>query len=265
MNEKFYRIKEVSEMTGVHPQTLRNWEREGLIDPIRISGNHRLYTQKEIDKIGEIIKLKDEGLRLKGIQKFMAGTNFISKPEKKKSKKEALAVATTPIASIKKERTRKRKGTQYTEEQLQDMRLEDLVEIAKRRGIKYFRQMFKEELVTAIAYPEREAEMSRQAKERTKERYGDKVYGKQKERLLAAQKQKEMNEVLTEKEAESIGLVKEETAEQPVGNMTQNNATENNQDKGVQQEVLIEEILKLGKEGKSAQEIAQHLIQNYKL
>ena len=110
---------------------------------------------------------------------------------KRKEEEGSIGAATTPIASIKKERTRKRKGTQYTEEQLQDMRLEDLVEIAKRRGIKYFRQMFKEELVTAIAYPEREAEMSRQAKERTKERYGDKVYGKQKERLLAQSKKNE--------------------------------------------------------------------------
>lgn len=134
------------------------------------------------------------------------------------------------------------------------MRLEDLIEIAKRRGIKYFRQMFKDELITAIAYPERELEMTLQAKERTKERYGNKVYGKQKERLLAAQKQEEMEEVLTEKEAEEIGLVKSDL---PV--------IEEVEEEGIEQETVIQEILKLGEQGKNAQEIAQYLIQNYKL
>ena len=250
MSNKFFRIKEVSEMTGVHPQTLRNWEREGLINPIRISGNHRLYTPNDIEQIEEIIRLKDEGLRIKGIQRVMRGKPFIERDEKEKT----LTTVSTPISTIKKRRSRRKKNTQYTVEELEQMRLEDLIEIAKRRGIKYFRQMFKDELITAIAYPERELEMTLQAKERTKERYGNKVYGKQKERLLAAQKQEEMEEVLTEKESEEIGLVKSDL---PV--------IEEVEEEGIEQETVIQEILKLGEQGKNAQEIAQYLIQNYKL
>jgi len=46
MNKKILTIKEASEFLGVHPCTLRNWEKQGLIKPIRIGhGRHRRYTK----------------------------------------------------------------------------------------------------------------------------------------------------------------------------------------------------------------------------
>ena len=124
MSNKFFRIKEVSEMTGVHPQTLRNWEREGLINPIRISGNHRLYTPNDIEQIEEIIRLKDEGLRIKGIQRVM------SKPFMKEMKKKNFNNSFNSYFNNQKRRSR-RKKIHNTLEELEQMRLEDLIEIAK--------------------------------------------------------------------------------------------------------------------------------------
>lgn len=262
MNEKLFRIKEVSEKTGVHPQTLRNWEKEGLIEPLRISGNHRLYTEKDVKRVEEIIQLKDEGLKIKGIHKVLLGKPFSGKPKGKpgrpKGRKttETLATAAAPVQEPKKKRGRKPKVKTPSISELENMRLEELIEIAKQRGIKYFRQMHKYELMTAIAHPEREEEMHLQAKERTKRRYGDKVYGKRKEEkegkvMEAAQKQEEAEGILTENEAEDTELVMA-NEEQSLG------------EEELQQQALIQEILKLGDKGKNPKEIAKILVKNYK-
>ena len=58
-------IRTVSELTGVNAITLRAWEtRYGLIDPIRKSSGHRLYTQEHIDLINRVVGLLDRGMRI---------------------------------------------------------------------------------------------------------------------------------------------------------------------------------------------------------
>lgn len=58
-------IRTVSELTGVNPITLRAWEtRYGLIEPIRKSSGHRLYTQEHIDLINRVVGLLDRGMRI---------------------------------------------------------------------------------------------------------------------------------------------------------------------------------------------------------
>ncbi|MFQ5658298.1 MAG: heat shock protein transcriptional repressor HspR [Candidatus Methylomirabilales bacterium] len=64
-----YMISVVAEMFEVHPQTLRTYEREGLIRPARTQGNTRLYSQEDLERIELILRLTDElGVNLAGVE-----------------------------------------------------------------------------------------------------------------------------------------------------------------------------------------------------
>src|SRR6266478_3493320 len=60
-----YMISAVAEMYGIHPQTLRLYEREGLLKPSRTEGNTRLYTDEDLKRLEFILKLaRDLGLNI---------------------------------------------------------------------------------------------------------------------------------------------------------------------------------------------------------
>ncbi len=64
-----YPISVVAEMVNVHPQTLRLYEREGLIKPQRTSRQTRLYSEDDIDRLKSIISLtQDMGVNLAGVE-----------------------------------------------------------------------------------------------------------------------------------------------------------------------------------------------------
>ena len=64
-----YMISAVAEMYNLHPQTLRLYEREGLLIPSRSQGNTRLYTQEDLERLETILKLTRElGVNLAGIE-----------------------------------------------------------------------------------------------------------------------------------------------------------------------------------------------------
>jgi MerR family transcriptional regulator/heat shock protein HspR len=64
-----YMISIVAEMFSVHPQTLRAYEREGLIRPARTVGNTRLYSQEDVERIEMITRLTRElGINLAGVE-----------------------------------------------------------------------------------------------------------------------------------------------------------------------------------------------------
>ena len=64
-----YMIGTVAEMLGIHPQTLRLYEREGLICPQRTRGNTRLYSDEDIRRIELILSLtRDLGVNLAGVE-----------------------------------------------------------------------------------------------------------------------------------------------------------------------------------------------------
>ena len=64
-----YMISAVAEQYGVHPQTLRLYEREGLLKPSRSDGNTRLYTDDDIERLEVILKLtRDLGVNLAGVE-----------------------------------------------------------------------------------------------------------------------------------------------------------------------------------------------------
>jgi MerR family transcriptional regulator, heat shock protein HspR len=64
-----YMISAVAEMYGIHPQTLRLYEREGLLRPSRSEGNTRLYTQEDLNRLEMILNLtRDMGVNLAGVE-----------------------------------------------------------------------------------------------------------------------------------------------------------------------------------------------------
>ncbi len=62
-------ISAVAEMYNLHPQTLRLYEREGLLIPSRSQGNTRLYAQEDLDRLSTIVNLTRElGVNLAGVE-----------------------------------------------------------------------------------------------------------------------------------------------------------------------------------------------------
>jgi len=64
-----YMISAVAEQYAIHPQTLRLYEREGLLAPSRSDGNTRLYTDEDLERLEVILKLtRDLGVNLAGVE-----------------------------------------------------------------------------------------------------------------------------------------------------------------------------------------------------
>ncbi|MEO6318431.1 MAG: MerR family transcriptional regulator [Acidimicrobiales bacterium] len=66
-----YVISVAAELAGLHPQTLRIYERKGLVDPARTGGGSRRYSDDDIDQLRRIQELTGEGLNLAGVQKVL--------------------------------------------------------------------------------------------------------------------------------------------------------------------------------------------------
>jgi MerR family transcriptional regulator/heat shock protein HspR len=66
-----YIISVAAELAGVHPQTLRIYERKGLVRPQRTSGNTRRYSEADIERLRAIQFLTDQGVNLAGVKLIM--------------------------------------------------------------------------------------------------------------------------------------------------------------------------------------------------
>jgi MerR family transcriptional regulator/heat shock protein HspR len=66
-----YVISVAAELAGMHPQTLRIYERKGLVEPARTPGGNRRYSQADIDRLRRIADLAEEGMNLAGIRRVM--------------------------------------------------------------------------------------------------------------------------------------------------------------------------------------------------
>jgi MerR family transcriptional regulator, heat shock protein HspR len=66
-----YVISVAAELAGVHPQTLRIYERKGLLDPARTSGGSRRYSEGDIERLRRIQDLTAGGLNLEGVRRVM--------------------------------------------------------------------------------------------------------------------------------------------------------------------------------------------------
>lgn len=80
--EPLYLISVVAKVLSIHPQTLRQYEREGLVEPSRTDGKIRLYSQKDIDRIKLILRLtRDMGVNLAGVDVILKLKTQISEFE----------------------------------------------------------------------------------------------------------------------------------------------------------------------------------------
>ena len=69
--EGVYVISVAAELAGVHPQTLRIYERRGLLDPERTSGGSRRYSDADLARLERIVELTNAGLNLEGVKRVM--------------------------------------------------------------------------------------------------------------------------------------------------------------------------------------------------
>jgi MerR family transcriptional regulator/heat shock protein HspR len=66
-----YVISVAAELAGVHPQTLRIYERKGLVDPARTGGGSRRYSDADISQLRRIQELTNQGLNLAGVKRVL--------------------------------------------------------------------------------------------------------------------------------------------------------------------------------------------------
>src|SRR5438067_2803678 len=66
-----YVISVAAELAGVHPQTLRIYERKGLVEPARTGGGSRRYSERDLDRLRRIADLTEVGLNLEGVKRVM--------------------------------------------------------------------------------------------------------------------------------------------------------------------------------------------------
>jgi MerR family transcriptional regulator/heat shock protein HspR len=71
LDRGLFPISVAAELAGLHPQTLRIYEREGLVDPARSTGGTRRYSRRDIDRIQQICALTADGLNLAGIRRVL--------------------------------------------------------------------------------------------------------------------------------------------------------------------------------------------------
>lgn len=80
----FYSISAVAKMFSIHQQTIRLYEKEGLVTPKRSEGNTRLFSDEDIDRLEEIIYLTHQlGVNLAGVEMILKLENKINKMQKK--------------------------------------------------------------------------------------------------------------------------------------------------------------------------------------
>ena len=65
-------ISVAAELAGMHPQTLRIYERKGLLEPARTPGGTRRYSQEDIERLQLIQELTSQGLNLEGVRRVLA-------------------------------------------------------------------------------------------------------------------------------------------------------------------------------------------------
>lgn len=70
-NTPLFVISVAAELCGMHPQTLRQYDRMGLVSPTRTEGRSRRYTMQDVAKLREVARLSAEGVSLEGIRRVL--------------------------------------------------------------------------------------------------------------------------------------------------------------------------------------------------
>jgi MerR family transcriptional regulator/heat shock protein HspR len=80
LDEDVYFISMAARMLGMHPQTLRKYERLGLVQPTRTIGSMRLYSREELERLKAIKRLVDDaGINLAGVQRLLSIAEIVQR------------------------------------------------------------------------------------------------------------------------------------------------------------------------------------------
>ena len=105
-DEGIYVISVASQLSGLHPQTLRQYDRLGLVSPNRTVGKNRRYSLLDIVKLRNVQRLVGEGINLAGIARIMeleeAVANMALEVAKLRTEVDALIEANTPKGLVKR-------------------------------------------------------------------------------------------------------------------------------------------------------------------
>ena len=103
-----YIISVAAELAGVHPQTLRIYERKGLLRPARTAGNTRRYSERDIDRLRLIQELTQAGVNLAGVKKIIQLQREVERTRQELEETEE---------ALERERRRRREVTRILNEQ----------------------------------------------------------------------------------------------------------------------------------------------------
>jgi MerR family transcriptional regulator/heat shock protein HspR len=118
-NERaLYIISVAAELAGVHPQTLRIYERKGLIEPKRTEGRSRRYSDRDIELLQHIQELTNEGVGLAGVKRIL-------------ELEAALEDAGAEIERLRAQVRKARRDVAEAEEQVHRQYRRDLVPVSK--------------------------------------------------------------------------------------------------------------------------------------
>jgi MerR family transcriptional regulator, heat shock protein HspR len=80
LDQDLYFISVAARMLGMHPQTLRKYERLGLVQPTRTIGSMRLYSREELERLKAIKRLVDDaGINLAGVQRLLSVAEVVQR------------------------------------------------------------------------------------------------------------------------------------------------------------------------------------------
>lgn len=76
-NDPVFPIQQAADLAGMHPQTLRQYDRLGLVSPTRTAGQSRRYSMRDVVQLREVQRLSAEGLNLEGIRRIIELENAV--------------------------------------------------------------------------------------------------------------------------------------------------------------------------------------------
>lgn len=80
-NSPLFAIAIAAELSGLHPQTLRQYDRMGLVRPTRTPGQSRRYSMRNVTQLREVARLSTEGVSLEGIRRVLELENHVEELE----------------------------------------------------------------------------------------------------------------------------------------------------------------------------------------
>ena len=97
-----YIISVAAELTGVHPQTLRVYERKGLVAPARTGGMSRRYSEADLERIRRVQELTNDGLNLAGVARVLELEVELERLRARLDDLEAQRPATTALVPLER-------------------------------------------------------------------------------------------------------------------------------------------------------------------